>query len=231
MRSVKAQLRKYIAEGIGTFALIFCGCGAIVVNDLYGGVVGHMGISLVFGLVVMTMIYAVGNVSGAHFNPAVTLGFAFARRLPWREVVPYLASQLAAAFAATGLLKVLFPAHETLGATLPAGGMLQTLLMEIVLTFILMFVILNVSTGYREKGTMAGVAVGGTVALAALFGGPVSGASMNPARSIAPAVISGSSEAWWLYVIGPVLGALLASPMCRFVQGKEICKGEKENDG
>jgi len=177
----------------------------------------------------MIMIYAVGNVSGAHFNPAVTLGFFFAKRLEAKEIFPYLMGEFAGAFSAAALLRIVFPAHETLGATIPSGGILQSLAMEVVLTFLLMFVILNVSTGYKEKGVMAGVAIGGMVALGALFGGPVSGASMNPARSLAPGLVSGQLTSWWVYIVGPVLGVFLASPFCRLIQGDERC-GEPNLD-
>ena len=221
-------MNKYLAEAIGTFALVFTGCGAIVVNDLYGGVLGHVGISLAFGLTIMIMIYAVGNVSGAHFNPAVTLGFFFAKRLEAREIPPYVTGEFAGAFSAALLLKILFPVHKTLGTTVASGSIIQSLVVEIVLTFLLMFVILNVSTGYKEKGIMAGVAIGGMVALGALFGGPVSGASMNPARSLAPGLISGVLDGWWIYIVGPVLGAYFASPTCRLIQGAERCESLPE---
>jgi len=218
---------KCIAEGIGTFALTFAGCCAIVVNDTFGGVLGHVGVSLVFGLVVMAMIYAVGNISGAHINPAVTLGFVFAGRLERRFVFPYMGSQILGGISAAVVLRFLFPAHETLGATLPAGSILQAFVMEVVLTFLLMFVILNVSTGHMEKGIMAGVAVGGTVALDAFIGGPVTGASMNPARSIGPALISGTLESLWIYLVAPVVGAFLAYPTCRWIQGEECCTADQ----
>lgn len=214
---------RYLAEALGTFALVFAGCGAIVVDDLYGGALGHTGIGLVFGLVVMAVIYAVGNISGAHINPAVTLGFMFAGRMDRRQVPAYVASQLAGALIAAAVLWLLFPAHETLGTTLPATDSWRVFLLEILLSFFLMFVILNVSTGHKEKGIMAGVAIGGTVALEALFAGPVSGASMNPARSLGPALISGELESAWIYVAAPVIGMFLASPFCRWVQGDECC--------
>ena len=175
-----------LAEAIGTFALVFAGTGAIVVNDVSGGAISHMGIALTFGLVVMAMIYAVGDVSGAHLNPAVTVGFWAARRLPGREVVPYVLGQCAGAIAASLCLRLLFAAHETLGATAPVGSLWQSFMLEVVITFFLMFVILGVATGSREKGPTAGLAIGGTVALAALFAGPICGASMNPARSLGP---------------------------------------------
>ena len=214
---------RYFSEGVGTFALVFCGCGAIVVDTLFGQALGHVGVSLVFGLIVMAVIYAIGNISGAHINPAVTVGFAFAGRLPWRQVTPYVASQLFGAVLAGGLLALLFPSTDQLGATLPSGHWAQALALETVITFLLMFVILNVSTGHKEKGIMAGVAVGGMVALMALFAGPVTGASMNPARSLGPALWSGAWQEQWLYLVGPVAGAMLAYPSCRWVQGPECC--------
>ena len=219
---------RYIAEGIGTFALVFAGCGAIIVNDTFGGVLGHTGVSIVFGLVVMAMIYAVGNISGAHINPAVTLGFLFAGRIKKQVVLPYIGSQFLGAIAAAAILRAMFPEHETLGATLPSGSILQSFVMEVILSFLLMFVILNVSTGHMEKGIMAGVAVGGTIALEALIGGPVSGASMNPARSLGPALASGQLDVLWIYLTAPVLGTFLAYPTCRLVQGTECCVSEQE---
>ena len=221
----------YIAEAIGTFALVFAGCGAIVVNDLLGAQLGHTGISLVFGLIVMAMIYSIGNISGAHINPAVTLGFFFAGRIRKEEVLPYIASQLTGAILAAGLLKILFTNHETLGSTLPAGGIVNAFVFEIVLSFFLMFVILNVSTGHMEKGIMAGVAIGGTVALEALMGGPVSGASMNPARSLGPALLSGNLSTLWIYLTAPIIGTWLASPTCRMIQGNECCNVKDETTG
>jgi aquaporin Z len=221
--SVSVQGNRYIAEGIGTFALVFAGCGAIVVNDTFGGLLGHVGICLVFGLVVMAMIYAVGNISGAHINPAVTLGFMFAGRLERRLVLPYISSQLLGAVIAALLLSFLFPEHDTLGATLPKMDLLRAFVMEMLLSFLLMFVILNVSTGHMEKGIMAGVAVGGTVALEALLGGPVTGASMNPARSLGPALVSFNLQSLWIYLLAPVVGMYLAHPTCRWIQGGECC--------
>ena len=217
---------RYVAEAVGTFALVFAGCGAIVINELFGGVLGHAGVSLVFGLVVMAMIYAIGNISGAHINPAVTLGFMFARRLERRHVLPYIGSQLVGAVAAALVLALLFPEHETLGATLPAVDIPRAFIIEVLLSFLLMFVILNVSTGHQEKGIMAGVAVGGTIAFEALVGGPVTGASMNPARSLGPALVSGQLESLWLYLSAPVLGTFLAYPTCRWIQGPDCCTEE-----
>ena len=202
-------------EAIGTFALVFLGCGAVIVNDLQPGSVTHVGVSLVFGLVVMAMIYSVGETSGAHLNPAVTVGFWLARRLPTALLLPYIGSQLLGATAAAFCLRMLFPAHEGLGATIPAGSIGQSFGLEVLLTCTLMFVILSVSTGSKEKGLMAGIAVGGTVSLAALFGGPISGASMNPARSLGPALAAARFDSLWIYVAAPLVGSVLACLLCR----------------
>ncbi len=215
--------RRLLAEGLGTFGLVFCGCGAIISNDLFGGQLGHVGVSIVFGLVVMAMIYSFGNISGAHLNPAVTIGFAIAGRLERAVVLPYVSSQLAGAFAAALLLRIIFPEHGNLGATLPSESLVQTFAVEVILTFLLMLVILNVSTGHKEKGIMAGAAIGATVCLGALIGGPITGASMNPARSLAPGIVSAETVALWVYVVAPVVGAALAAPLCQWVQGDECC--------
>lgn len=209
-------MNKYLAEFIGTFALVFAGTGAIIVNDLTNGAVSHVGISLTFGLVVMSMIYALGDISGAHLNPAVTLGFWFARSFPGRQLLPYLVSQCAGAILASVTLSFLF-VHPTLGATIPSGAASQSFVLEIILTFFLMFVILNVATDAKEKGLMAGVAVGATVAIDALFGGPVSGASMNPARSLAPALMSGHIESLWVYLTAPFIGSFIAVWVCKYL--------------
>ncbi|HEX8296995.1 MAG TPA: aquaporin, partial [Chthoniobacteraceae bacterium] len=166
-------MKKLYAEFFGTFALVFAGTGAIVVNHFSNGAVTHPGIALTFGLIVLAMIYTFGDVSGAHFNPAVTTAFAAARRFPWSTVPGYVAAQLLGAFAASGLLRFLFPANETLGATLPAGPAMQSFVLEVVLTFLLMLVILSVSTGAKEKGITAGIAVGAVIALEAMFAGPI----------------------------------------------------------
>lgn len=202
-------MNKLTAEALGTFVLVFSGTGAIVANDASGGAVTPVGISLVFGLVVMALVYAIGDISGAHINPAVTLGFWAAGRFPAKLVAPYIASQLVGAFAASLLLDVLFLDHPNLGATLPAGTWHQSFILEVVLTAMLMFVIMCVSTGAKEKGIMAGAAIGAVIAYEALFAGPICGASMNPARSLAPAVVSGATQYLWVYVVAPVLGSWL----------------------
>jgi aquaporin NIP len=216
-------MRKLAAEGFGTFALVFAGTGAIVVNEVTGGAISHVGIALTFGLIVLAMIYAVGDVSGAHLNPAVTLGFFAARRFPGRCVVPYIGSQCIGAFLASLCLRLMFPDHATLGATLPRGDALQSFVLEIILTCILMFVILSVSTGAKEKGITAGIAVGSVIGLEALFAGPICGASMNPVRSLAPAVVSLHLESLWIYLVAPTVGAIVAVFACRCVHEKPWC--------
>ena len=216
-------MKKCGAEFIGTFALVFAGTGAIVINETSGGAITHVGISLTFGLIVLAMIYTVGDISGAHLNPAVSLGFFAARRFPLREVVPYVLSQCAGAFAASGVLRFLFPQNATLGATQPAGPATQSFFLEVILTAILMFVILSVSTGAAEKGITAGIAVGAVIALEAMFAGPISGASMNPARSLAPAVVSQHLSGLWIYLLAPVIGGLLGVIGCRCVREEGCC--------
>lgn len=214
-------MNKLLAESLGTFCLVFAGTGAIVVNQTTGGTVTHVGVALTFGLVVMAMIYAFGDVSGAHLNPAVSIGFVLARRFPARELPRYVLAQVVGAFAASALLRVLFPANDTLGTTLPAGSVWQSLILEVVLTFILMLVILSVSSGPKEKGIMAGIAIGGVVGLEAMFAGPICGASMNPARSLAPAAVSGNVDTLWIYLVAPVLGAALAVPCSRILEARQ----------
>lgn len=221
---MRNMTKKLAAEALGTFVLVFAGTGAIVINDVSGGTVSHVGIALTFGLVVLAMIYSLGDVSGCHLNPAVSLGFFVARRFDGRLVLPYVASQSAGALLASFTLLLLFPGHKTLGATLPASDAVQSLVLEFILTFILMFVILSVATGAKEKGLMAGVAVGSVVGLEALFAGPVSGASMNPVRSLAPALVSLRLEYLWVYLTAPTLGAVVAVAACRCVQEEGCCK-------
>jgi aquaporin Z len=218
-------MKKLLAEFLGTFSLVFAGTGAIVINADSGGAIGHAGIALTFGLIVLAMIYTFGDVSGAHLNPAVTTAFAAAGRLGWREVPGYMGAQIAGALAASALLRILFPADQLLGATLPAGAASQSFVLEIVLTAILMLAILSVSTGAKEKGVTAGIAIGAVIALEAMFAGPISGASMNPARSLGPAIISGHVEHLWIYLTAPIIGALLAVPLCAGVREKGCCIG------
>lgn len=214
--------RRCVAELIGTFILIVGGCGAVMVNqatatDSQPGVLTLTGIALVWGLLVMSLASALGDLSGCHINPAVTVGFAVAKRFPWKEVAPYIAAQVVGAFAAILFLKVLFPTNTTLAATAPTGEVWQSFMLEVFLTWFLMLAVLGVSTGAKEKGITAGIAVGGVIALEVLVGGPISGASMNPARSLAPAVVSGNMGTIWVYVFAPVLGAVLAVPTYSFL--------------
>ena len=192
---------------------MFAGTGAIVANGVSGGAVTHVGIALTFGLVVMALIYTYGDVSGAHLNPAVTVAFAVAGRFGWREVPGYVLAQVLGALAASGMLKVLFPEQANLGATLPSGSVGQSFWLEVILTAILMMTVLSVSTGAKEKGVTAAIAIGGVVGLEALFAGPICGASMNPARSLGPALMSGQTQHLWVYLVATTLGAVLAVPL------------------
>lgn len=215
--------KRFISEIIGTFALVFCGTGAMVINDFTGGTVTHVGVAITFGLIVMGMIYAFGDISGAHMNPAVTIGFAYAKKFPWKEVPLYVLAQLIGAFVASGLLLYLFPDSQTLGATLPQLSAFKVFIFEIILSFFLMVVIINVSTGSKEIGIVAGIAIGSVVLLEAMFAGPITGASMNPARSIAPAVISGNIADLWIYIFAPIVGCLLAVISCKLVKNEQCC--------
>jgi aquaporin NIP len=219
-------VKRLAAEFIGTFALVFAGTGAIVIDETTGGAVTHVGVALTFGLIVLAMIYTVGDISGAHLNPAVSLGFFAARRFPLRDAVPYIASQCGGALAASGVLRALFPQNEMLGTTVPAGPAIQSFVLELILTAILMFVILGVSTGAAEKGITAGIVVGAVIGLEAVFAGPICGASMNPARSIGPAVMSFHFEYLWIYLLAPVIGACVAVLGCRCVHESGCCSGK-----
>lgn len=218
---------RLFAEFIGTFALVFCGVGAIAVDQIFGGL-GNMGIAMVFGVVVMVMIYAVGSISGAHFNPAVSFGFFLSRRFPFKEFLIYSLIQIAAALIAVALLKLLLKGvandATNFGVTQSSIGLWQGFMMEVIITFFLMFVILRVATGAKEQGIMAGLAIGATVALAAAFAGPLTNASMNPARSIGPALVAGEWTQLWLFCIAPMIGAALAVYSCRFTAFDGCCE-------
>src|SRR5437763_12894191 len=213
--------RRATAEGLAAFALVFAGCGAIVANQRYGAALGVVGIALVFGLVIMVMVYATGHLSGAHINPAVTVGFTLTRHFPLRDALVYVAAQLAGAVAGALVLLAAWPsAPAHLGTTAPAAGTATALLYEVILTAILMFVIMAVATDTRAVGAAAAIAIGGTVGLDAIFGGPITGASMNPARSFGPALASGEWHEFWLYVVGPAVGASLGALAYQLVRGE-----------
>jgi aquaporin NIP len=212
--------RKCIAECIGTYILIFCGTGAVIIDQQTNGAVTHAGIAITFGLVVMSLIYALGDISGAHMNPAVTIAFTIAKRFRLINVFPYIFSQVLGAVLASGTLKLLFPANEFLGATIPAGSALQSFVLECLLSFFLMLVIINVATGSKEVGMFAGLAIGSVVLLEAMFAGPVCGASMNPARSIGPALVSNHLQSLWIYLVAPVIGAAAAIPCWQYLKNK-----------
>ena len=219
-------MKKYYAEVIGTFALVFCGTGAIIINQETAGVVSHVGIAFTFGLIVMVMIYALGPISGAHLNPAVTIAFTVARRFPANQIIPYVLSQSVGALVATGTLRFLFANNEFLGGTFPAGPALQSFILEIILTFFLMLVIIQVATGSKEQGMFAGLAIGSTVLLEAMFAGPICGASMNPVRSLSPAIISGHLQHLWIYLTAPVIGAVLAILVWNFLKSTKNANEE-----
>jgi MIP family channel proteins len=217
--------RLLAAEFVGTFALVFAGCGAIMV-DAKTGALGHVGVALSFGLVIMVMIYAVGHISGAHFNPAVTFAFALSRHFPWPRALGYWTAQLLGALTAAAILRGSLGDIADLGATLPSGSQAQSFLWELVLSFFLMFVIMAVATDTRAVGEAAAIAIGATVGLDAMFGGPISGASMNPARSIAPALLSANLHALWLYIVAPILGASLGALTYQLIRGEQTQPAE-----
>lgn len=211
-------MRKYLAELLGTYALVFAGTGAIVIDQQTHGSITHIGIAITFGLVVMSMIYTFGDISGAHLNPAVSIAFTIAHKFPVTELLPFIISQLTGAVLASLTLKLLFPTNQLLGATIPAGSAGQSFVLEFILTFFLMLVIINVATGSKERGLFAGLAIGSVVGLEAMFAGPVCGASMNPARSFGPVVVSGHYEFLWIYLTATTLGAVSAIPVWKFIK-------------
>jgi aquaporin Z len=212
---------RFFAELLGTFIMVFAGTGAIIVNEISGGIVTHVGVALTFGLVIAAMIYTFGDVSGAHLNPAVSISFAVAGRFPFADLPAYITAQLLGALAASGTLILLFPTSQSLGMTLPSGSISQSFLLEVILTAILMLTILSVSHGAREKGITAAIAIGSVVGLEAMFAGPICGASMNPARSLGPALVSGNFQHIWLYVFSTILGALIAIPLFKITRKSE----------
>lgn len=214
----KCLLSKCVAEGVGTFALVFIGCGAVMVSEQFG--LTSIAIPVAFGLIVASMIYALGHVSGAHFNPAVTIAFALARHFPKKQIFPYISAQYLGAISAIALLSVLLPHGQSYGATVPTIMMWRAFIWEITLTFFLMFVIISVATDTRAVGSMAGAAIGSTVMLCALVGGPVTGASMNPARSLAPNIFQSEFNSLWLYTLAPIVGAVLAALLYEWIKNQ-----------
>jgi MIP family channel proteins len=214
-----AVVRALVAEAIGTFALVFAGCGAVMV-DAKTHQLGHVGVAITFGLVIMFGVYAVGHISGAHFNAAVTFAFALTRHFPWSRAVAYWAAQFCGAVAAAALLRASLGDIAHVGATLPSGSVGQSFVWELVMSAFLMFVILAVATDTRAVGEAAAIAIGGTIGLDAMFGGPISGASMNPMRSLGPAIVAGDLHAVWLYVLAPILGASIGGLAYQFVRGE-----------
>ena len=215
------MLKRWVAELVGTFALVFAGAGAIMTDHLSGGQVTHLGIGLTFGLVVAAMIYATGHISGAHINPAVTLAFALARHFPWKEVPLYWVAQLLGAALACLVLRQLLGPVADMGMTLPSGSDIQSLVFEFLLTFILMFVIMAVATDDRAVGQAAALAIGATVGIEAIFAGPISGASMNPARSLGPALAAWNWSSHWVYWVGPVAGAGAGALLYRWIKNDD----------
>lgn len=214
-------MKKYFAEFLGTYALVFAGTGAIVIDQQTHGSITHVGVAITFGLIVMSMIYTFGEISGAHLNPAVSVAFTIAKRFPATQLAPYIVAQALGAIAASFTLKVLFPSNQLLGATLPSGSDMQSFILEFILTFFLMLVIIHVATGSKEKGLFAGLAIGSVVGLEAMFAGPICGASMNPARSLAPALVSGHLEHLWIYIVATTLGAVVAIPVWSLLGTKQ----------
>lgn len=223
--AIFAPMNRYFAEMMGTFGLVLVGTGAVVVNDVHDGLLANAGIAIAFGVIVMLMIFVFGKSSGAHINPAVTIAFWLSGRFPGREVLPYIGAQVAGGIIASIVVMMIYPTHETLGSTIPAGSNTESFLWEIGLTFVLMSVIIFVTSGRANSVYVCGIAIGAAVLFGAFFGGPVSGASMNPARSIAPALFSGHMGILWLYITAPVFGAVLAILGCRVVKSKECCPG------
>jgi aquaporin NIP len=210
-------MKKYLAELLGTYALVFAGTGAIIIDQQTHGSITHVGIAITFGLIVMSMIYTFGDISGAHINPAVSIAFTLAGKFPVKALLPYIISQLSGALLASLTLKYLFPASQYLGATIPSGSLEQSFILEFILAFFLMLVIVNVAKGSKEQGMFAGLAIGSVVGLEAMFAGPICGASMNPARSLGPAIISGHMEFLWIYVLATTLGTVAAIPVWKYM--------------
>ncbi len=225
----RCDFKKALAEGLGTFMIVFTGCGAVMISERFSGSIPSLAIPVIFGLTVAIMIYALGHISGAHFNPAVTLAFTIARHFPAHRVIPYLVAQFLGAVAAVWLLVAILPAGSGFGATIPNVPTFAAVVWEFVLTFLLMFVIISVATDTRAVGTMAGVAIGGAVTVSAFVGGPLTGASMNPARSFGPALWAGVLDTYWIYVVGPILGAVSAAVFYQWIRDEHRCPSGPES--
>jgi aquaporin NIP len=220
LRRAPPLVRALAAEAIGTFALVFAGCGAIMV-DAKTGQLGHVGVAFSFGLAIMFGIYAVGHISGAHFNAAVTFAFALTRHFPWPRVVAYWGAQFCGAFAAAALLRASLGDIAQIGATFPSGSDGQSFLWELIMSAFLMLVVLAVATDTRAVGEAAAIAIGGTIGLDAMFGGPISGASMNPMRSLGPGIVAGDLHAIWIYILAPIAGTAVGGVAYQFVRGEQ----------
>jgi aquaporin NIP len=214
------MLKRAVAESIGTFGIVFFGCGAIMVAERFPGMISPAGISVAFGLVVMAMIYTLGHISGAHFNPAVTLAFAITRHFPFRSVLLYWCAQCLGSLVGVSILYLILPYGVGYGETVPHVPILQAFMWEVILTFTLMFVVMGVAKDSRAVGTLAGLVIGATVSLTAFVGGPITGDSMNPARSLGPAILSGRVDVLWLYILAPMIGAVLGSLTYQWVRGE-----------
>jgi aquaporin NIP len=225
---INGMLKRLSGEFLGTFGLVFCGTGAIIVNQESGGIITHPGIATVFGLIVMVMILSFGHISGAHINPAVSIGLSIAKRFKWGNVIPYILAQLTGALVASLSLHLLFPKSEVLGATIPRGSNLQSFVFETILTFLLMIVILT-STSKKDHSLLGpALAIGGTVGLEALFAGPICGASMNPARSLGPAFIANHFQSVWVYILAPLFGAVLGSLVFLTIKETDLIKNDNK---
>jgi MIP family channel proteins len=222
--------QRLVAEAVGTFALVFAGCGAIMV-DTQTQALGHVGVAISFGLVIIVMISALGHISGAHFNPAVTFGFALGRHFPLRHVAPYWTAQLLGGVAAALILRGSLGKIGGLGATTPSGSDSQAFLWETIMTAFLVLVILAVATDTRAQGHLAAIAIGGTVGLDAMFGGPITGASMNPARSLAPAIAGGPTNGLWIYIAAPLAGAAISVALYAYLAASKTVEGEHVTGG
>jgi len=212
-------MKKYLAEYIGTFALVLIGTGAMVIDQHSGGAVGLVGIALAFGMIVMSMVYVFGPISGAHINPAVTIAFAYRGDFPKKQVGPYIIVQILGAVTASSLLRMMFPLNESLGWTIPSGGLLQSFVNEFVLTFLLMLSILG-STAEQKTESLCGLIIGFTLIGLILFGGPISGGAFNPARTLGPAIITQNFTALWLYMVAPPAGAVSAVVLWRYLKAE-----------